>query len=121
MEKESFFSGKGRLRRKDYFIRVILLSIPSYFMKVIGDTSQEPGLLIFAIFISLICMVLIAIQGIKRLHDINMSGWYWLVFLIPVVNLIFGLYVVFKDGTPGSNKYGEDPKARQSVMDIKNP
>jgi len=115
MEKETFFSIKGRIRRKDYLIRAILLSIPVAIMNVASQSSQEPSLLLFAGLVMIASGILVAIQAIKRLHDINMSGWYWLVFLIPVANLIFGLYVIFKDGTPGPNKYGEDPKGRQSI------
>lgn len=109
---ETFFSVEGRLRRKDYFIRAILLAIPSAFMNVASENSTEPGLLFFAGLVALGCGILIAIQAVKRLHDINMSGWYWLLFLIPLVNFIFGLYIVFKDGTAGPNKYGKDPKGR---------
>jgi len=115
MEKETFFSIKGRIRRKDYLIRAILLSIPAAIMNVVSQSSQEPGLLLFAGLIMIASGILVAIQAVKRLHDIDMSGWYWLVFLIPIANLIFGLYVIFKDGTPGPNKYGVDPKGRQSI------
>jgi len=115
MEKETFFSIKGRIRRKDYLIRAILLSIPAAIMNVASQSSQEPSLLLFAGLVMIASGILVAIQAIKRLHDINMSGWNWLVSLIPVGNLIFGLYVIFKDGTPGPNKYGEDPKGRQSI------
>jgi uncharacterized membrane protein YhaH (DUF805 family) len=115
MGKETFFSIKGRIRRGDYLIRAILLSIPAAIMNVASQSSRESGSLLFAGLIMIAVGILIAIQGVKRLHDINISGWYWLVFLIPIVNLIFGLYVIFKDGTSGPNSYGEDPKGRQSI------
>jgi len=41
--------------------------------------------------------------GVRRMHDINKSGWY---LLIPIYNLILTL----TDGTKGDNKYGPDPK-----------
>lgn len=85
-DPEKFWSYKGRLRRKDYFIRAILLSIPVAIMNLASENSVDPSLLFFA-------SIIITIQAVKRLHDINMSGWYWLLFLIPIVNLIFGLYV----------------------------
>jgi len=116
MEKETFFSISGRLRRKDYLIRAVLLSIPSAIMNVASENSQDEGVLMFAGLIMITCGVLVAIQAVKRLHDINMSGWYWLIFFIPLVNLIFGLYMIFKDGTVGANQYGEDPKGRQNEV-----
>ena len=80
------------------------------------EESSDIGLLFLALIISLITVIIIAIQAIKRLHDINLSGWFWLVFFIPFVNIVFGLYMLFKDGVHGPNKYGEDPKGRESLV-----
>lgn len=111
-ETETFWSAKGRLRRKDYLIRAILLAIPYGIVLAISDNSYDEGLVIFSAILGLACWIILAIQAIKRLHDINMSGWWYLVFLIPYINLIFGLYVLFADGTKGANKFGPDPKNR---------
>ena len=43
--------------------------------------------------------------GAKRCHDRNNSGWYQ---IIP----FYGAWMLFADGTPGTNKYGPDPKGR---------
>ena len=115
MENEKFLSIKGRLRRKDYLIRVVLLSIPLAIINVIVESTQNTAVMIFLIIFILMMFILITIQSIKRLHDTDMSGWYYLVSLIPIVNVILGIYLIFEDGKPGLNKYGEDPKGRQSV------
>lgn len=47
---------------------------------------------------------------VRRLHDINKSGWFILVSLIPLVGWIWLLILLVTDGTPGPNKYGESPK-----------
>ena len=49
--------------------------------------------------------------GVRRLHDIDKSGWYYFVQLIPAVGGFIFLYFMIKDGTPGSNQYGNNPKA----------
>ena len=41
--------------------------------------------------------------SIRRMHDIDKSGWY---ILIPFYNLV----LVCTEGTKGANQYGEDPK-----------
>lgn len=107
---ENFWSAKGRLRRSTYFGRVLFLSFLSgiaSFMMEASDAVAGLGALTL-----LFLWILIAIQAVKRLHDINLSGWYYIVYLIPFVNIIFGLYVLFKDGTIGPNEYGADPKGR---------
>lgn len=133
MNKKTLFSTEGRLRRMDYTLNVISLSIilslllsvifsmKEVFIYILESTrgkfyfSEASELLLYAtlILIGVLILVAIAAQGVKRLHDINMDGWYLLFFLVPIANLAFGLYVLFKDGTPGPNKYGEDPKGRQ--------
>jgi uncharacterized membrane protein YhaH (DUF805 family) len=40
--------------------------------------------------------------GVRRMHDVNKSGWY---LLIPFYNL----YLAVTAGTVGPNEYGEDP------------
>ena len=49
--------------------------------------------------------------GIRRLHDIDKSGWWTLVGLIPVVGTIWLIVLFVTDGNTGENQFGEDPKA----------
>lgn len=49
---------------------------------------------------------------VRRLHDIDQSGWMVLLGLIPGVGGIILLVFHLMDGTPGANRYGEDPKGR---------
>lgn len=47
--------------------------------------------------------------GIKRLHDLDKSGhWMWLT-LVPLFNLYVAFLMLFVSGTRGANAYGEDP------------
>jgi uncharacterized membrane protein YhaH (DUF805 family) len=55
--------------------------------------------------IILVLYVGFLIQTIKRLHDINLSGWWVLLVLIPVVNILAGAWVLMKKGTEGKNNY----------------
>lgn len=54
---------------------------------------------------------------IRRLHDRDMSGWWYLGFtvasFIPLVGIIASiafLVLMFLPGTPGTNRFGADPK-----------
>ena len=49
---------------------------------------------------------------VKRLHDLNKSGWLILICCVPIIGWVFSLYMLFADGTVGPNQYGEDPKNR---------
>ncbi len=46
------------------------------------------------------------IFAIRRLHDVNQTGWLSLLTVVPVINLVFYLYLFFAKGTAGPNNYG---------------
>ena len=47
--------------------------------------------------------------SMRRFHDLNKPGWWVLVSVIPLVNVIAELYLLFAKGTDGANQYGPDP------------
>lgn len=106
---EKFFSPEGRLGRKKYIIRILLLSIPSVIFQIIIEEFIGESILILSAPLLIGVGVLIIIQAIKRLHDLDLSGLWCLVSFIPLVNFFFGLYLLFAKGTKGPNKYGDDP------------
>ncbi|CAL67559.1 DnaJ domain-containing protein [Christiangramia forsetii] len=110
--EESFFSTRGRLRRSSYLGRAILLGIPAGIASVIIQDTYNDTVIGWSALVMIICSILIFIQFIKRLHDINLSGWFSLINFIPYIGALFGLIVVFIDSSRGSNTYGADPKNR---------
>ena len=48
--------------------------------------------------------------GVRRLHDVGKSGWWYLIAFIPLIGGLYLLYLFIQDGTPGSNEYGVNPK-----------
>jgi uncharacterized membrane protein YhaH (DUF805 family) len=69
------------------------------------------GIWLLAVLIPSIAVV------VRRLHDRDMSGWWYLgaivVGLIPFVGFIASialLVLMFLPGTPGPNRFGPDPK-----------
>ena len=91
-----------------YFVVEVLIAAASYDMYRRSDLEFMELLSIFAIIVT---AILTSFPQVKRLHDLDLSGWYYWLGLIPLVNLIFGLYVMFGRGTIGPNKYGPDPRA----------
>ena len=46
----------------------------------------------------------------KRWHDRNKSGWWTLIFIIPVAGAIWAIVECgFVKGTTGENEYGSEP------------
>jgi uncharacterized membrane protein YhaH (DUF805 family) len=46
---------------------------------------------------------------VRRLHDRDKSGWWYWLFLVPIVGPIVLLVWFILEGTRGANSYGPDP------------
>lgn len=106
--ESGIFSAEGRIRRSTYWTRwliVVVINVALAFMFPEGSSTEA-----ISMIISLLLNIFMIIQGVKRMHDVDKSGWY---ILIPIYNLILSL----TDGTAGPNQYGDDPKGRGEVED----
>lgn len=104
----------GRLQYLAYSMGISLLAMLAFGM--FGAVSAAMGanaktvidigtLVIYAVFLPFTFIFVI-----RRLHDFNWSGWFSLLFIIPILNAIFGLALLFVPGTKGANKYGQPPR-----------
>lgn len=116
---EFWLSPKGRRNRKPYIlynVAVWLLGGVIALLTAVPLVGWAFGVLLFYAN---------CINVIKRLHDVDMSGWWAVVPAIVcvgfatvsliitavafAVNIFLWVYLIFKKGTEGSNKYGSDP------------
>ena len=72
-------------------------------------------LLLFVTLYSLITLPATLGLQVRRLHDLNNSGWLFLLNLIPFVSYFFPFYIAFFPGTNGDNKYGPKPLPRINI------
>ena len=110
------FNGRiGRMRYLAYGIGVnlllMLIMVPlagaTAFMG--GDPSSSMiGMLGLGIFYVLTIVISVMFAK-RRLNDLNRSGWWFLLFIIPLVNLLLAIYLIFFPGTDGSNNFGPAP------------
>ena len=49
--------------------------------------------------------------SVRRLHDTDRTGWWLLMYLIPVIGALVFLVFMVQDSKPGENHYGPNPKA----------
>ncbi|HEY5713704.1 MAG TPA: DUF805 domain-containing protein [Allosphingosinicella sp.] len=71
--------------------------------------STSGGVLTF-IFLVALFVPMLAVT-VRRLHDIDKSGWMILIGLIPLFGWFYLLYLYVQPGTSGPNSHGPDPKA----------
>ena len=113
--KELFFTSEGRLNRKSYIYRSFFLSFVLGIIQGILELATaaiEALELLFAVLLLVLC-IFGFVAGImmlaRRLHDLDKSGWWMLLLFVPLVNILFYIYILFFKGTEGPNQYGEDP------------
>ncbi len=101
-----YLSYKGRLSLKDYWI---YWALPLIIIELLLMYYEEDGpeyKWLWSITNTLIIWPAIA-TTIKRLHDINKSGWWTLAHLMPFIgSVILQLVLSIIPGTKGKNQYG---------------
>lgn len=142
---QGWFTGKWRMSRQEFWIRVLILQgigyILDYFaMQLPDDTESYSGAQTAFMFAALAVCIVLAVSCyliyVRRLHDINSSGYV----VIPIIIIDLSVLVVdimvtddssifgFEDlvnaielvmlgsirGTDGQNRFGPDTKARRS-------
>jgi len=75
------------------------------------QTMQTIAPIVF-ILIIIVVMFLSITLVVRRFHDLGFSGWWTLVNLIPVVNIVSGLILLFKKGKQIENAYGPVPPTK---------
>ena len=49
--------------------------------------------------------------AVRRLHDVDRSGWWLLLAFVPLIGIIVLIVWWCTEGTRGPNRFGPDPKA----------
>lgn len=104
----------GRARRSEYWwfvlFQIVATTVAMILDGVLGITF---GVLPYGV---LYCLVVLGLflpalaVTVRRLHDINKSGWNYLWILIPLIGAILLLVWTCFDSEPETNKYGDSPK-----------
>ena len=118
--KNRYADFKGRATRSDYWyfilfsviISIVLTLIDTYAVNpLLGMTPEEAakGGILSVVFALAMLFPQIGV-GVRRLHDIGKSGWWYLIILIPILGVLVLLFFFVTDSQAGENKYGANPK-----------
>ena len=86
---------------------MLMLIILIFMLVLVLSGLGEIGTIILVIlyFAALIPSISV---GVRRLHDIDRSGWWYLITFIPLASLLLLVFFCMS-GTKGPNRFGEDP------------
>lgn len=112
--RDNYVNFNGRARRSEYWYFTLCNVLISIVLAIIGYVLELN-------FIGDIYSLAVLLPGlavaVRRLHDVNKSGWFLLIGLIPLIGAIWLIVVLATDGDSGSNQYGEDPKNPYNEVD----
>lgn len=122
---EPFYGFRGRIGRLRYLAYTTAMSLILYgLVSVVGGVAvltffaiglDKPRaseyfwwvmLVVLAAAFAIVGVYVTLAPIIRRLHDMNRTGWWSLLGLVPYVNGIFVLFLILVPGTDGVNDYG---------------
>jgi uncharacterized membrane protein YhaH (DUF805 family) len=103
----------GRARRMEYWMFALFSGIIVLILDGLGLVLKV-STYIGGVYGLLVLIPSLAV-GVRRLHDIGRSGWWLLIGLIPVIGWIILIVFAVKEGDPGDNAYGPNPKLAAPV------
>ena len=111
---KNFFKIEGRAIRSEYWwfhlFFVIIISLPSWDVDI--DSKILRNLLGIALLSAIIPGITVAI---RRLHDVNKSGGYLFLSLIPILGSIILLFMLIPEGDKGKNRFGINPLNKKNI------
>ena len=100
----------GRARRKEFWsfglAVLIVILILTAFDILLGSFDREIRIGILGSIFSLAMIVPYVAVSCRRLHDINRNGWWFFIYLIPLIGQIWFIILMCQRGTDGENRFG---------------
>jgi uncharacterized membrane protein YhaH (DUF805 family) len=117
-----YFDFSGRSSRSEYWmfllfqiLVMLLFVILGYVVAAAtGSTNGEPSsvLLTMIVLLGIAYLALFMIPAlavcVRRFHDQDMSGWFYLLSFVPFGSIII-IVLMCRKGTDGPNRFGDDP------------
>jgi len=104
----------GRARRKEFWVFVLVNTLIAVALAMIdmytGTFDEEVGLGLLSGLYALAMIVPSIAVTVRRLHDTDRSGWWYLLVCVPLIGGLVILVFMLLDGTPGTNRFGPNPK-----------
>jgi len=99
----------GRANRKEYWTFFLINLAIVFALTVLENAITGTEQAAVAGLFSLIVLLPAIAVSVRRLHDINKTGWWYLFILVPFVGPIVLIVFFLWQGDKDANDYGEPP------------
>lgn len=104
---ENYCNFSGRSSRSEYWWFCLFTTIIGTLMYIFFGDGTAGRILTGIIELALILPSLGV--AVRRLHDVDKSGWWLFISLIPLIGAIILIYWYIKPSQEGPNRYGDIP------------
>ncbi len=111
----NYVNFSGRACRSEYWYWVLFVFLCDIAALVI-DTAI--GVYVVSSLFHLAVLLPSLALAVRRLHDLDRTGWWLLLALIPLIGEIILLIWFCTKGTEGSNRFGPDRLAELAAVQI---
>lgn len=110
---EKYFDFEGRANIKEYWIPALInFVIMIILLNTVTILGRIFGLLTFIPSIAI---------SVRRLHDINKSGWLLLIGVIPFVGALVVFILMLQPSVYEGNKYGDNAIESEVIESVEEP
>jgi len=100
---------EGRSGRPEYWY-FTLFNYSLYALAYIVSAFIVPQVGVIPYLVIVVALIVPALAvGVRRFHDIDRSGWWWLIGLVPFVGGFLLVAWFCKPSMPGENRFGRLP------------
>ena len=104
----------GRARRKEYWLFILFYCVVAFILVILdmelGLTNSESGYGVLSGLFGFGSLIPYLAVSVRRLHDINRTGWWLLIWIVPVIGVILLIVWNCFDSDAADNRFGENPK-----------
>jgi uncharacterized membrane protein YhaH (DUF805 family) len=114
-----FFALSGRIGRVRYLaFSTIMMAVFVGLFLLAGTASivMAPLGIVLMVAAYLPMLVMSFVLARRRFNDLDQSGWLSILMLIPLVNVLIGLWLLFGRGSEQANRFGPPPSPNTTAM-----
>ena len=100
---QNYANFSGRSNRSEYWWWTLFVVVIYFALNFLG--AIVPLLGIVTSLFGLVTLLPGLALGARRMHDIDKSGWYLLLWLLPIIGWIWFLILACQRGTEGPHKH----------------
>ncbi|MEO9575665.1 MAG: DUF805 domain-containing protein [Tateyamaria sp.] len=111
----------GRAARSEFWWFALFVFLGNFVLSLVdsllfGTTLDGQQYSVLGGLFSLGMLIPSIAAGVRRLHDLDKSGWWYLLIFIPIIGALVLLFFFVQKGTDGGNRFGTDPLSGDGAL-----